>query len=250
MNANEKFIAADAHVDQAAVKPLPNSRKIYVTGSRADLRVPMREISQSDTDTAFGGEKNPPIFVYDCSGPYSDPQANIDIRQGLPALRAKWIAERGDSEPLPGLSSDFGRVRAADAALDELRFPGLQRRPLVAVADAAVDIVGNDADLAIEPGRLALLLLRLFVHLVDHRFVGRHIGRLAPAIQGHAQDAEQRQERHHDKEQPGREEQQHDGQSTWQQRGRSLSPTDVEIGLTRPKPCAGAAQRQSYLPAA
>lgn len=63
MNANEKFIAADAHVDQAAIQPLPNSRKFYVpTGSRADLRVPMREISQADTDTAFGGEKNPPIL--------------------------------------------------------------------------------------------------------------------------------------------------------------------------------------------
>jgi phosphomethylpyrimidine synthase len=117
---------------------LPNSRKIYVTGSRADLRVPMREISQADTDTAFGGEKNPPIYVYDCSGPYSDPQATIDIRQGLPALRAQWIAERGDSEALAGLSSDFGRVRAADAALDELRFPGLQRRPLRARAGANV----------------------------------------------------------------------------------------------------------------
>ena len=63
MNANEKFIAADAHVDQAAITPLPNSRKIYVTGSRADLRVPMREIVQSETDTPFGGEKNPPVYV-------------------------------------------------------------------------------------------------------------------------------------------------------------------------------------------
>ncbi len=138
MNANEKFIAADAHVDEAAIKPLPNSRKIYVVGSRPDIRVPMREIVQADTDTAFGGEKNPPIYVYDCSGPYSEPQARIDIRQGLPALRAQWIAERDDSEPLADLSSDFGRIRAADAALDELRFPGLQRRPLRARAGANV----------------------------------------------------------------------------------------------------------------
>lgn len=63
MNANEKFVAAAAHVDEAAVKPLPNSRKIYVEGSRPDIRVPMREIAQDDTPTAFGGEKNPPIFV-------------------------------------------------------------------------------------------------------------------------------------------------------------------------------------------
>jgi phosphomethylpyrimidine synthase len=129
MNANEKFIAADAYVDEAAINPLPNSRKVYMVGSRPDIRVPMREISQADTDTAFGGEKNPPIYVYDCSGPYSDRQARVDIRQGLPALRAGWIAERGDSQPLPGLSSDFGRNRAADVTLDEMRFPCLQRRP-------------------------------------------------------------------------------------------------------------------------
>ena len=130
MNASDKFIASDAHVDAAAVKPLPNSRKIYVSGSRPDIRVPMREISQSDTPTGMGGEKNPPIFVYDCSGPYSDPQVRIDIRNGLPALRAGWIAERSDTESLTQLSSEFGRQRAADKALDELRFPGLQRKPL------------------------------------------------------------------------------------------------------------------------
>ncbi len=130
MNANEKFIAADAQVDAAAIEPLPNSRKIYVTGSRPDIRVPMREVTQADTPTAFGGEKNPPIYVYDCSGPYSDPQATIDIRQGLPALRAAWIAERGDTEELADLTSEFGRARASDAQLDELRFPGLHRKPL------------------------------------------------------------------------------------------------------------------------
>ncbi|MEI7614384.1 MAG: phosphomethylpyrimidine synthase ThiC [Betaproteobacteria bacterium] len=134
MNANEKFIASDAHVDEAAIKPLPNSRKIYVEGSRPDIQVPMREISQADTPTGMGGEKNPPIFVYDCSGPYSDPQAKIDVRNGLPALRAGWIAERGDTEAMPDLSSEFGRQRAADQSLDELRFPGLHRKPLRAQA--------------------------------------------------------------------------------------------------------------------
>ncbi|MES2771286.1 MAG: phosphomethylpyrimidine synthase ThiC [Pseudomonadota bacterium] len=142
MNANEQFIAANAHVDAAAVKPLPNSQKIYVPGSRPDLRVPMREISQSDTPTEMGGEQNPPVYVYDCSGPYTDPAAKIDIRQGLPALRAAWIAERGDTEHLPGLSSDYGRARATkaagDSALDQLRFPGLQRQPLRAKAGANV----------------------------------------------------------------------------------------------------------------
>lgn len=115
-------------VDSAAIQPLPNARKIYVTGSRPDLRVPMREISQADTPTQFGGETNPPIYVYDTSGPYTDPHAQIDIRSGLPALRAAWIAERGDTALLPGLSSDYGRTRAADPKLADLRF-NLTRQP-------------------------------------------------------------------------------------------------------------------------
>ena len=124
MNANDKFIAASAQVDTAAVQPLPNSRKTYITGSRPDIRVPMREIAQTPT----GDEPNPAIFVYDCSGPYTDPAANIDIRAGLPALRAAWIDERNDTETLPGLSSDYGRARHADAELAGLRF-GLKRQP-------------------------------------------------------------------------------------------------------------------------
>ncbi|MBM3386435.1 MAG: phosphomethylpyrimidine synthase ThiC [Betaproteobacteria bacterium] len=132
------FEAAAAQVDQAAIAPLPNSRKVYVQGSRPDLQVPMREIRQSDTPTGFGGEANPPIFVYDCSGPYTDPAAQIDIRAGLPALRAPWIAERGDTEVLPGLSSAYGRARAADPDLAGLRFPGLQREPRRARAGANV----------------------------------------------------------------------------------------------------------------
>ncbi|HOB44870.1 MAG TPA: phosphomethylpyrimidine synthase ThiC, partial [Zoogloea sp.] len=134
MNATDKFIAASAHVDEAAVAPLPNSRKIYVEGSRADIQVPMREISQADTPTGMGGEKNPPIYVYDCSGPYTDPRAKIDIRSGLPALRQGWIEERGDTEVLADLTSEFGRARAADPSLDELRFPGLHRKPRRALA--------------------------------------------------------------------------------------------------------------------
>ena len=138
MNATDKFVATSAHVDEAAISPLPNSRKIFIEGSRPDIRVPMREITQADTPTGFGGEPNPPIFVYDCSGPYSDPAATIDIRSGLPALRAAWIEARGDSEELSGLSSEFGRLRAADPSLDELRFPGLHRKPRRAKAGANV----------------------------------------------------------------------------------------------------------------
>ena len=128
MNANPKFLAATAHVDNAAIQPLPNSRKVYVSNLRGDLKVPMREISQSDTPSMFGGEKNPPVFVYDCSGPYTDPAAKIDIRKGLPALREQWILERKDSELLQGPSSAFGRERLADLKLAELRFD-LHRKP-------------------------------------------------------------------------------------------------------------------------
>src|SRR5215467_3485235 len=137
MNANPKFIAASAHVDDAAVKPLPNSRKIYVEGSRRDVRVPMREIVQSDTPASFGAETNPPVYVYDTSGPYTDPQVRIDIRQGLAALRAAWIAERGDSEQLPGPTSRYGRERLADPKLADLRFD-LKRRPRRATAGRCV----------------------------------------------------------------------------------------------------------------
>jgi phosphomethylpyrimidine synthase len=128
MNANPQFLAATARVDEAAIQPLPNSRKIYVAGSRPDIRVPMREISQSDTPASMGAEKNPPIYVYDTSGPYSDPQAKIDIRSGLPALRAAWIAERNDTDELSGPSSQYGVERLNDPQLAELRF-NLHRKP-------------------------------------------------------------------------------------------------------------------------
>src|SRR4026207_1627644 len=110
MNAPPNFPAAPAHVDAAAMKPLPHSRKVHV----GPLRVPMREVSQADTPSMFGGEKNPPIYVYDCSGPYTDPATKIDIRSGLPALREPWIVGRSDTELLNGPSSSFGKERLAD----------------------------------------------------------------------------------------------------------------------------------------
>ena len=128
-NPATPFTAASAHVDEAAVKPLPNSRKVYVQGSQADIQVPMREISQSDTPATLGAEPNPPIYVYDCSGPYTDPQAQIDIRKGLAALRSGWIEARNDTEALSGLSSEYGLERLHDAALTKMRFPGLMRQP-------------------------------------------------------------------------------------------------------------------------
>ena len=137
MNANDKFYARDAHVDDAAVQPLPNSRKVHVEGSRPDLRVPMREIAQSDTPASFGAEVNPPLAVYDTSGPYTDPTVDIDIRSGLPPLRARWIEERGDSAELDGLTSAYGRARLADAELAGMRFD-LHRKPRRARSGANV----------------------------------------------------------------------------------------------------------------
>ena len=128
MVANPKFLAATAQVDEAAVKALPNSKKIYIEGSRPDIQVPMREISQSDTPASFGAETNPPIFVYDCSGPYTDPGAKIDIRHGLSPLRQPWIEDRGDTEVLQSPSSKFGLERLNDPKLTEMRF-GLKRKP-------------------------------------------------------------------------------------------------------------------------
>jgi phosphomethylpyrimidine synthase len=121
MNATEKFLAANAHVDEAAVQPLPNSRKIYIEGSRPDIQVPMREISQADIPTAFGGEKNPPILRLRLFRPLLRPGGE-DRHPLRPAgLRAGWIAERGDTETLPDLSSEFGRAR---------RRPGARRTAL------------------------------------------------------------------------------------------------------------------------
>lgn len=128
MNARLQFDAATAQVDSAAIAPFPNSTKVFIEGSRPDIRVPMRAVSQADTPASFGGEANPPVFIYDTSGPYTDPAAQIDIRRGLPALRRSWIAERADTEELPGPTSSYGQQRLADKDLDALRFE-LTRKP-------------------------------------------------------------------------------------------------------------------------
>ncbi|WP_416885442.1 phosphomethylpyrimidine synthase ThiC [Marinospirillum sp.] len=125
---SSQFLREKAQVDAASVQPLPHSRKVYLEGSRPDLRVPMRAISQADTPAEFGVEQNPDILVYDTSGPYTDPNASIDIRTGLNALRAAWIEERGDTELLDGPTSEFGRRREADPTLEPLRFD-LKRKP-------------------------------------------------------------------------------------------------------------------------
>ncbi len=128
MNANPKFLNATAQVDAGAVKPLPNSRKVYIEGSQPGVRVPMREITQSDTPASMGAEKNPAILVYDTSGPYTDPAVKIDIRSGLAPLRQQWIEARNDTEPLAGPTSRYGRERLEDPKLASLRF-NLGRQP-------------------------------------------------------------------------------------------------------------------------
>ena len=121
MNAiPESVLSALGAERLAPLRSYPGSRKVYVTGSRPDIRVPMREIVQTPTP---GAGTNPPITVYDASGPYTDPDHALDLARGLPPLRAGWIAERGDTEQLDGPGSEYGRVRAADHSLDGLRFP-------------------------------------------------------------------------------------------------------------------------------
>src|SRR5581483_330821 len=123
MSAHPKDILNQAaRLGPEYTAPFPSARKIYLPGGRPDIRVPMREVAQSDTPASQGAAKNPPVWVYDTSGPYTDPQARIDVRLGLPALRAGWIEERGDSEALSGVSSEYGRARRADQRLDPLRF--------------------------------------------------------------------------------------------------------------------------------
>jgi len=118
----EEFLSQNATVDTASVADFPGSRKIYVEGSRPDIQVPMREILLSDTQLNDGVEKNSPVTVYDTSGAYTDPDVAIDIQQGLPPIRANWIADRNDTELLTGLSSNFGLQRENDEKLDGLRF--------------------------------------------------------------------------------------------------------------------------------
>src|SRR3546814_594217 len=124
-------------LSESVTRPIPGSRKIHVEGSRPDIRVAMREITLSQTPTLFGGEDNPPVTVYDPSGPYTDPNARIDLATGLAPLRARWVEERGDTEPLAQLSSEFGRGREGDVRLDAVRFPN-RRLPRVAKAGANV----------------------------------------------------------------------------------------------------------------
>ena len=133
----EEFVQKTSELSEDVTQPFPGSRKIYVEGSRPDLRVGMREIQQADTAASMGTEKNPPITVYDTSGPYTDPEVRIDLLKGLPDVRSAWIDERNDSERLDAPSSEFGHLRANDPELASLRFEHI-RKPRRARAGANV----------------------------------------------------------------------------------------------------------------
>ncbi|EJB8582270.1 phosphomethylpyrimidine synthase ThiC, partial [Vibrio cholerae] len=124
-NRKQARLEAKRFIDTLSVEPYPNSQKSYLLGPRPDIRVPVREITLSDT--LVGGSKDAPIFepnepicVYDTSGVYTDPSHDIDLYKGLPKLREEWIEERRDTHILPSMSSHFARERLADETLDEL----------------------------------------------------------------------------------------------------------------------------------
>ena len=125
MSANSRELphGRTGRLDESVLRPFPNSRKIYAEGSRPDLQVAMREVALADTPSAFGPERNASFCLYDTSGPYTDPAHEIDLRQGLPPLREKWIAERGDCEQLRDPSSSYAAQRRADPAAAGLLFP-------------------------------------------------------------------------------------------------------------------------------
>ena len=129
----EDFLSQTAKLNDASIAPFPNSKKIYVEGSRPDIQVPMREITLTDTVTDAGVENNAPLTIYDTSGPYSDPDVSIDIRKGLNDIRTPWILERADTKELDGLSSAYGRDSAADEKLDHMRFEHHMRTPRKAI---------------------------------------------------------------------------------------------------------------------
>lgn len=128
----EQRSSAQAFIDSLKGMAHPNSRRIFIEGSRADIRVPLREIQLADTfvggtkeDPRF--EPNEPVPVYDTSGRYGEEGVAIDVRRGLPRLRESWVLERDDTDALPGLSSTFTQERLADEGLDHLRFEHLPK---------------------------------------------------------------------------------------------------------------------------
>ena len=125
MKQSSETLATLSTVNEAFIRPLPNSSKIFVKGTRDDILVPMRQIRLTDTIGDLA-EKNEPVHVYDTSGPYTDPTKSINFRDGIESLRTKWIDERGDTEILDSYSSNYCNERLKDKKLDDLRFEHLK----------------------------------------------------------------------------------------------------------------------------
>ena len=163
-------LSDSARVDQQSIQPFPRSQKIYVQGSRPDIRVPMREISLDVTPTAFGGEINAPVLVYDTSGPYTDPAVQIDVRKGLGDVRSAWIADRDDTELLNGLSSRFGQERLANPELTRMRFAHV-RNPRRAKPGRNVSQMHYARQGIITP-EMEYIAIRENMKLAEHRAAG------------------------------------------------------------------------------
>ena len=120
--------------------PIAGSQKVYITSATdARVRVPMRKIAMSPTELEGRAPvENAPLYVYDTSGPFTDPDIPVDVTRGIPRIREEWILERGDTEELETLSSEYGRMRLANKQLDSLRFPHVSSRPRRAKAGARV----------------------------------------------------------------------------------------------------------------
>ncbi len=178
MNAVTIDLLQDAQtLSDTLTTAIPGSRKIYAHGSRDDVRVPMREISQAPTQKSFGAQINPALAVYDTSGPYTDPSVRIDLRQGLHALRANWIAERGDTEQMAGPTSNFGHARMVDPATAHLRFEH-QRPPRVAKSGVNVSQMHYARRGIITPEMeyIAIRENQLLESIRDPRLLKRHPG--------------------------------------------------------------------------
>ncbi|MEG3591978.1 MAG: phosphomethylpyrimidine synthase ThiC [Pseudomonadota bacterium] len=137
MNTVKDLFEGVTKLSKEVTKPFENSKKIYVEGSNPSIKVGMREVSQSTTSTSSGEVINPPITVYDTSGPYTDPNTSIDLLRGLPKLREKWILARSDSKYLNEPTSDFGKARQKDATLTNISFKS-QYKPLKAKSGKTV----------------------------------------------------------------------------------------------------------------
>ena len=113
--------------DSEKIQQFAASKKIYITGSREDLKVPMREISQTSSKGETGDYENPEIWVYDTSGPYTDPEVEINLSRGLKSNRLQWIKERGDTVELQQRSSSFAKQQIESEDLAKLTFPNLPK---------------------------------------------------------------------------------------------------------------------------